>query len=228
MARDQKPHQVFVGCPFRTPIRKNYDQLKVDIEKETPLHLVLADTTAISSTDYLLEHITRLISESACCVFDATGGNPNVSLEVGIAHAWPTDFILMFNSRKPRSPAEKRAESAATREGEVKPIIADLQGRNRIEYKTYKYLKQQLSTRYLARMPFMQRWHSFGQQHSAFVSPALDVFRDLRRGRALRSRVSSRLSGTGINVDDLLGAMSAEKLVEVRVGRTGGIFYPKK
>ena len=170
----------------------------------------MADTTAISSTDYLLEHITRLISESACCVFDATGGNPNVSLEVGIAHAWPTDFILMFNSRKqPRSRAEKRAESAASREGEVKPIIADLQGRNRIEYKTYKYLKQQLSARYLARMPFMQRWHSSGQQHSAFMPPALDVFRDLRRGRALRSRVASRLSGTGINVDDLLSAMSA-------------------
>ena len=28
MARDQKPYQVFVGCPFRTPIRKNYDLLK--------------------------------------------------------------------------------------------------------------------------------------------------------------------------------------------------------
>jgi hypothetical protein len=102
VARDEKPYQVFVGCPFRTPIRKNYDQLKVDIEKDTPLHLVLADTTAISSTDYLLEHITRLISDSACCIFDATGGNPNVSLEVGIAHAWPTDFILTFNARKPR------------------------------------------------------------------------------------------------------------------------------
>jgi hypothetical protein len=228
VARDQKLYQVFIGCPFRAAIRKNYDRLKQDLEAESPLHLVLADTTAITSTDYLLEHITRLISESACCVFDATGGNPNVSLEVGIAHAWPTDFLLTFNTRKPRTKVEKQAEGAAAREGEVRPIIADLQGRNRIEYKAYGNLKQQLTSRYFGRMPYMQRWQTFERQHSAFVAPALEMFKDLRRGRALRSRVLGRLSGTGIGVDDLLDALTQERLVEVRVGRTGGIFYPKK
>lgn len=84
-----KPQQIFVGCPFGNAIRKNYDRLKRDVEKSTPLHIVLADTTAVSSTDYLLEHITTLIRESAGCIFDVTGGNPNVSLEVGIAHALP-------------------------------------------------------------------------------------------------------------------------------------------
>ncbi len=89
-----KAYQVFVGCPFLKAIRKNYDKLKADLERETPLHVVLADTTAISSTDYLLENITTLIRESAGCIFDATGGNPNVSLEVGIAHALPADFLI--------------------------------------------------------------------------------------------------------------------------------------
>ena len=60
-----KIHQVFVGCPFLTAIRKNYDKLKADLEDESPLHIVLADTAAITSTDYLLEHITTLIRESA-------------------------------------------------------------------------------------------------------------------------------------------------------------------
>jgi hypothetical protein len=40
-----KSYQVFVGCPFLPAIRKNYDKLKADLEKETPLHIVLADTT---------------------------------------------------------------------------------------------------------------------------------------------------------------------------------------
>jgi len=131
-----KLYQVFVGCPFRRAIRKHYDRLKDELEKETPLHVVLADTGAISSTDYLLEHITKLISDSGGCVFDASGGNPNVSLEVGIAHALPADFVLTFNTRKPRTPQERSAEQAAAREGEVRPIIADLQGRTRIEYKS--------------------------------------------------------------------------------------------
>ena len=58
---------------------------------ETPLSLVLADTVGISSSDYLLEHITTQIRDSASCIFDATGANANVSLEVGIAHTIPVD-----------------------------------------------------------------------------------------------------------------------------------------
>ena len=89
-----KSYQVFVGCPFLRAIRKNYDRLKADLEKETPLHVVLADTVAVTSTDYLLEHITARIRDSAACIFDATNGNPNVSLEVGIAHALPAAGLV--------------------------------------------------------------------------------------------------------------------------------------
>src|ERR1039458_158532 len=96
----QKIQQIFIGCPFLRTIRKNYDKLKEELEGETPLHLILADTTAVSSTDYLLEHITTLIRESAACLFDASGANPNVSLEVGVAHALPAEFLIALYTRK--------------------------------------------------------------------------------------------------------------------------------
>lgn len=76
-----KIHQVFMGCPFTRAIRRNYDRLKRELESETPLHLILADTAAISSTDYLLEHITSLIRESAGCIFDATVQIPTCLLK---------------------------------------------------------------------------------------------------------------------------------------------------
>ncbi len=63
-----KSHQVFVGCPFTQHIRSNYDRLKADLESETPLAIVLADTVGVSSTDYLLGSITELIRDSACLV----------------------------------------------------------------------------------------------------------------------------------------------------------------
>src|SRR3989337_361906 len=96
-----KLQQVFIGCPFTKGIRRSYDRLKNELEKESPLHIVLADTTAISSTDYLLESITNLIKDSATCIFDATDNNPNVSLEVGIAHAIPSDYVVTLRTRKP-------------------------------------------------------------------------------------------------------------------------------
>jgi len=160
----QKLHQVFIGCPFSRAIRKNYDALKKELEDETPLHLILADTVALTSTDYLLEHITTLIRESAACLFDASGGNPNVSLEVGIAHALPAEFLITLYTRKPRQ--QKIAEEALAKEGEVKPIISDLQGRNRVEYKTYSSLKDQIVKRYLNKLPYVKRWTDFKSRNS--------------------------------------------------------------
>ena len=222
-----KSHQVFVGCPFLPAIRKNYDKLKTELEKETPLHVVLADTTAITSTDYLLEHITGLIRDSAGCIFDATGGNPNVSLEVGVAHALPADFLLALYTRKPRS--QRNAEKALELEGEVRPIISDLQGRNRIEYKTYRVLKDQVISRYLGRLPYMRRWSDFKKRKRTFVKPALEVFSEIRiSGRTLRPRVIAMLDGTGIQADALLRALSQAKLLTVKRGRNGGIYYPPK
>ncbi len=222
-----KHHQVFIGCPFLTSIRKNYDKLKRELEKETPLHVVLADTTAISSTDYLLEHITNLIRDSAGCIFDVTGGNPNVSLEVGVAHALPADFLLALYTRKPR--AQSTAQRALEHEGETKPIISDLQGRNRVEYKTYRALKEQVLSRYLEELPYMRRWKEFKRRHSSFVTPALGIFEDIRpSGRTLRPRVVATLDGTGISAADLLTALSKVKLISVKRGRAGGIYYPTK
>lgn len=224
----QKPQQVFVGCPFSRSIRKNYDRLKVELERECPVHIVLADTQAISSTDYLLEHITELISESSGCVFDATGGNANVSLEVGIAHTLPAEFILTMSTRKPRKP-KRPAPASSARAHEVRPIISDLQGRNRIEYKTYASLKDQLTKRFFPKIPFMQRWENFKTENSTLVKYAVKVFQELRQsGRTRRPRVDALLNGSGLAPKVLLGALVKARLITVKRGRQGGIYYPLK
>jgi len=202
-----KIHQVFVGCPYRRIIRKNYDRLKRDLERETPLHIVLADTTTIPSTNYLLEHITSLIRESAGCIFDTTGGNPNVSLEVGIAHALPADFLLALYTRRPSSCSERG--QVLDRSDEVKPIIADLQGRNRIEYKTYKGLKEQILARYHSRLPYIRRWNDFCKRNRVLIKPALRVLGEVRdSGKTVRSRVAALLDGSGIDADELVIRLS--------------------
>ena len=112
-----KLHQVFVGCPYKKNIRGNYDRLKKELESETPFHFVLADTGAITSSDYLLDYIMNLVSDSAGCIFDATEGNPNVSLEVGIAHTLPVNYLLTVSTRKKRTKAEREAAKEAQAEG---------------------------------------------------------------------------------------------------------------
>ena len=115
------------------------------------------------------------------------------------------------------------------REGEVRPIISDLQGRNRIEYKTYKTLKQQAMSRYLERLPYVRRWTDFRKRNRNLVKPALEVFSEIRTsGRTVRPRVIALLDGTGIQADTMLKALSQAKLLTVKRGRNGGIYYPAK
>jgi hypothetical protein len=221
-----KLYQVFVGCPFAREVRKPFDRLKKELEAETPLSVVLADTVGVSSSDYLLEHITELIRDSAACLFDATGGNPNVSLEVGIAHTIPVDFILTFKTRKKR---KKAAPAPTPRDVEVRSIISDLQGKNRIEYKTFDSLKEQLETRYLGNLPYVKRWHQFKRDNKDMVPHALKLFADLRSsGRSTGARLAAYLEGTGFSTGDVTNALRSAKLIVVQRGRTGGYFYPSK
>ena len=221
--------QIFIGCPFRRNIRRHYDRLKAEMESQSPLRVVLADTTSISSTDDLLEHITELIRESAGCIFDVTGGNPNVSLEVGIAHALPVGFLLTFGTRKAPAPLSRKAALARGAADRLRPIIADLQGRNRIEYKTYRSLRDQVLKRYLAHLPYMKRWHEFEKSHRSYVPFALRLFDELRAsGRSVPRRVEAIVSGSGISVTALTRALSHHRLITHRRGRDGGLFYPSK
>jgi hypothetical protein len=223
-----KPFQVFIGCPFAKEIRSSYDRLKREIEEETPLSLVLADTVGISSSNYLLDSITTLIRESTSCIFDATGGNANVSLEVGIAHTMPVDFVLTMRTRKPSSRGKNR-EAGQPGVREVRSIISDLQGKNRIEYKEYLGLRKQLDQRYFSHLPVMKRWHSFAKKNKGMVPYALQLFEDLRSsGRSQTSRLASHVEGSGFSAAQVLAALTAEKLVVVKRGRVGGIFYPPK
>jgi hypothetical protein len=224
-----KLYQVFVGCPFRKNIRANYDRLKAEIEAETPLSLVLADSGTLSSTDYLLQRITELISSSAACIFDVTGGNPNVSLEVGIAHTFPADYLLCMKTRKSRTQLEREAELNAKREGEVKAIISDLQGKNRVEYKAYAALRRQVEKRYLDSLPFMQRWLQFKTENRGMAPYAVKLFDQIRSsGRSQRPRLTAILEGSGFSASDVSTALSKHKLLVAQRGREGGYFYPTK
>ena len=218
--------QVFIGCPFASAMRAPYDRLKKEIEGETPLSLVLADTVGVTSSDYLLEHITNLIRDSAGCIFDATGSNPNVSLEIGIAHTVPVDFVLTIKTRKPRTSTKS---ATRTKEPDFKSIITDLQGKPRLEYKTYESLKDQVMRRYLSELPYMKRWMQFKKDHHSMSSLVAPLFSDLRSsGRSRTARLDASVEGSGFTAAQVREALERHRLVLVKRGRHGGIFYPTK
>ena len=66
-------------------------------------------------------------------MFDATGGNANVSLEYGYAEGLEVPRAIFLSAHK-----------AAQRAGGGKPIISDLTGMRRVQYKTETTLSTEL------------------------------------------------------------------------------------
>ena len=75
----------------------------------------------------------------------------------------------------------------------------------------------------------MKRWHAFAKQNKEMVPYALKLFEDLRSsGRSQTSRLAAHVEDSGFSAAQVLSALAAQKLVAVKRGRTGGIFYPAK
>jgi hypothetical protein len=130
--REFIPNQIFVGLPWRN-VRPKYDRIIIDLEKKYPLHFSIVGRNDGQEATDLFEIIKSRIESSSCAVFDATGGNPNVSLEYGYAEGIGVPRYIFLS-----------AHQAAQRNSSGTPIISDLHGMRRVQYKTERTLSTEL------------------------------------------------------------------------------------
>ena len=101
--------------------------------KKYPLHFTIIGRDDGQDAQDLFEVIKARISSSSYAIFDATGGNANVSLEYGYAEGIDVPRAIFLSAHK-----------AAQRLGAGSPIISDLGGKRRMQYKTEKSLSAEL------------------------------------------------------------------------------------
>lgn len=128
------PNQVFIGCPWKT-IRTKYQRAINELKKKYPLSYVLIGRDEDQDADDLLTIIKNKLMSSSQAIFDATGGNANVSLEFGFAEALDIPRTLYMSSH-----------ILSHRTVKESPIIADLAGKRRVQYTQQKLLQSRLST----------------------------------------------------------------------------------
>src|SRR5687768_9291063 len=91
------PNQVFVGLPWKN-VRARYERVLKRLEVRFPLHFTIVGKNDGQSAEDLFEIIKARISESSIGIFDATGGNPNVSLEYGYAEGLEIDRVIYVST----------------------------------------------------------------------------------------------------------------------------------
>src|SRR5215831_520546 len=119
----QVPNQLFIGCPW-LGTRTKYEAAIAELRKRYPLSFVIVGRYDGQDAQDLLDTIKDRIDSSTYAIFDATGGNANVSLEYGYTEAQGLRRAIYLSTHKGSGSKSKD-----------KPIIADLAGRKHNQYK---------------------------------------------------------------------------------------------
>src|ERR1700686_2604715 len=130
--REVIPNQVFVGLPWKT-VRPKYEKIIPALEKKFPLHFTIVGRDDSQDAAALFEVIKGRIMSSSYALFDATGGNANVSLEYGYAEGIEVPRAIFLSAHK-----------AAQKISAGDPIISDLTGMRRVQYKNQTKLETEL------------------------------------------------------------------------------------
>jgi len=120
-----KHPSVFVGCPYSP--KKNFEKLREALDR-LPIEFVYADSAI--RTQQVMKRIRRGITRTDYSLFDITGWNANVTLEVGMAEGLNKDYYILFRPGK----------------GSKSEPPADLKGVQRFQYRKLDGLSSECLT----------------------------------------------------------------------------------
>ena len=136
MSRSKKDviqNQIFIGLPWKN-VRPRYEKAISKLVKKYPLSFSIVGRNDAQDAEDLLAVIKDRISSSSYTIFDATGGNANVSLEYGYAEGLDVPRAVYLSVHKAAKPIAGG------------PIITDLGGKRRIQYTNERSLTTHLET----------------------------------------------------------------------------------
>ena len=110
------PRLAFVLMPFTDELTRIYATIIKPIVEEESFGLVCRRADDIKSNKAIIQDIWKSICEARLVIADLSGGNPNVTYELGIAHTIGKETILIYQR------------------GGERPIPFDLAHIRRIEY----------------------------------------------------------------------------------------------
>lgn len=122
----KKPRQVFVAYSYRHYDKRDYRRAFENIGKAFNVDFIFADEK-ISSL-HILQKIANYIRESQFGIYDITAWNPNVTLELGLALGMGERVFISLNPD----------------ETEMTDVPSDLKGVDRLQYKSFSSLEDEL------------------------------------------------------------------------------------
>ena len=215
-------NQIFLGCNYNDKkIKSQIDNLKIRLEKDTPLSCVIIDKRGGKSARDLWRDIKDHIEQSAACVFDLTGFRPNVVLELGYALSIKSEQQVFITFRKRKS------------KGRVpKWLLSDISHLQRFDYISIHDLESHVRDQ-LAKIPYSSKLDAFAEAckktnaEAKYRQLGLLVLQKLRdEGNKSDQQLKSMIVGSACRVTQLTRLLKKERLVVRSRGRNGKYSLP--
>lgn len=194
---------VFVAYPYSLFPRDDYRNVFQNIEKSHPVNFRFADD--FISNDYILEKIRKMIDECDLSLFDITGWNPNVTLELGIATALNREPYILFN----------------TRHSQHNEAPSDIRGKERIQYSSYYELGMSIMN--LLRQLNLSEPREIDEPKAVDAS---DIARLLENNPGLRvTQIAEAMGAEVAMVQSLIRIMLKENKLKTRGEGRGTVYF---
>lgn len=134
----RKPRQIFVAYSYRLYPLADYRRVYNELAKAFQVEFVFADEKITSL--HILQKIESYIRESQFGIYDISGWNPNVTLELGLAYGLSERAFIAIDPAKT----------------DVKEVPADLRGIDRIQYSSHAELQAGLEKLLAQELPVVR------------------------------------------------------------------------
>jgi hypothetical protein len=217
---DVVANQVFLAIPWKGT-RPKYENCVDDLRTRSPLSFVIVGRADSQNADDLLEVIKERLEGSSFAIFDASGGNANVSLEYGYAEALDIPRALYVSTHGHVAKASSDP-----------PIIADLAGKRRNHYKQEAALLR-LLREFSNDHPYTIRFERFlvdtgkradkgtkkrNRALALKIIHALDGQNNVRRADIVQQLLADQSRYSATEVDSMISKLHNHRLIQSQQG----------
>jgi hypothetical protein len=194
--------QIFVAYSYRLYPKADYRKVYSELQKAFNVEFIFADEKITNL--HILQKIVDFIRSSRFGIYDISGWNPNVTLELGLAFGLNEKaFIAIDPSKTP-----------------VEEVPADLRGIDRIQYDSYTTLGEGISKLLAQEVP-VQPTHDVENQLLVLRTQTKKI---IEQSEGLRVVDIARLLGVSVDMAKVVVAPMIGTEFDVR-GKTRGARY---
>lgn len=208
-------NRIFIGCNYNDKaIKKQFDSLKQNIEKDTAWHLVIIDKRAKKHAADIWNDIKIEISACSACFFDVTAFRPNVVLELGYSFSNKNDdqIFITFRARKNQGMSPNW-------------LLSDIGHLRRLHYKNLTDLEK-IVREQIKRLPFEQFLQDFyskcdktsaSAKYKEYGVKVLQAIRD--EGEKTDTQIRALLFGSNCHLKKMVQLLKSSRLLKRGQGR---------